>query len=95
MIPIRCCTNLDLFNEKWPSYLPAIPSVGDYIQSFQKWGDGFRLTLEVYSITWVPNAEGFYTAEIDLHIRKGSKMSIIDFYNWYAPKVGRSPSAFV
>ena len=102
MIPVRCRTNLDLFNEKWPTHLPAIPAVGNYIQSKKEWKYGdilpctFQLTLEVYSVTWVYSEfSGEWVAEIELHIRKVSGMSLVDFYNYYAPKVGLSPSAFI
>lgn len=93
-ISVRFRTNLDLAYEKWPSYLPVVPAVGDYIQSGQVWDNRFQLTLEVYSVTWV-HFNNEWIPEIELHIRKVSKMSITDFYNWYAPKVGRSPSYFI
>jgi hypothetical protein len=103
MITVNCKTNLDLWNEKWPNSLPAVPNVGDYIQSTQIWDKGFQLRLEVYSVTWknrnphpkdTNQFDGWF-AEIELHTPKNQKLSITDFYNWYAPKVGRSVSAFI
>lgn len=39
MIPVHCHTNLDLVNsaECWPEELPAVPNVGDLIESAYKW----------------------------------------------------------
>ena len=51
MIKVHCRTNLDLRGEQWPSDMPAIPRVGERIQSMTKWGT-FQLTLEVVAVTW-------------------------------------------
>lgn len=92
---IKAGKNLDLMNEKWPTVMPCVPQVGDYIQSTMRWDGGFQLTLEVVSITWKATNKMEWVPTIELHIKKNSNMSITDFYNWYAPKVGRSPSAFI
>lgn len=97
MISVTCKTNLDLANEQWPTELPAVPGVGDKIQSATVWGVVFQLQLEVVSVTWKQHSDGVenWYPEIELHIRKAYKMTITDFYEWYAPKVGRSVSAFI
>jgi hypothetical protein len=96
MITIYCKTNLDLSTEKWPTKLPSVPNVGDFIQSAQVWDNDFQLRLEVYSVTWVylKRIED-WVVTVELHIPKQYKFSITDFYNWYAPKVGCSVSAFI
>ncbi len=96
MIIVRCHTNLDLVGEKWPHEMPAIPAIGHNIKSRTIWLDGFQLVLEVVDVTWEYNIlhEG-YIANIELHIPKNKQMNITQFYNWYAPKVGKSPSAFI
>lgn len=66
MIAVRIRTNLDLDRrEIWPTELPAIPAVGDYIESSylwqwreyddktNKWSSEARLQLKVYRVTWV------------------------------------------
>lgn len=56
MTPVTCKTNLDLHHsESWPTELPAVPNVGDYIVSARKWGV-FQLRLKVTSVTWEPKA---------------------------------------
>lgn len=68
---VFCRTNLDLSNEEWPNDLPAIPSVGDRIQSKTKHGH-FQLELQVSSITWRSfnnyNGESYWAPEIELHM---------------------------
>lgn len=120
MIEIVCHTNLDLCNEEWPDKLPALPRVGDRIQSATKHKDKFRLELEVCSVTWecVTHKEAsFYDDDlrtvknwiprIELHLTsyhkglyppqgiKGEKGSIVAFYHWYAPLVGKIAGNFI
>ncbi len=99
MIDVTCRTNLDLAHERWPTELPAVPRVGDRIQSATKWEDSFRLQLQVVSVTWKCRFQlkgrervGNWYPEIELHLQN---MSILAFYEWYAPRVGRSVSAFI
>jgi hypothetical protein len=110
MIAVYCFTNLDLHHEEWPTFMAAVPNVGDCIQSKTKHGV-FQLQLQVVSITWkwfVRHSEqisGFYP-EIELHMTEGQKRyrskdpeaadgSITAFYEWYAPKVGRTVGSFI
>lgn len=74
---VHCRTNLDLNNETWPDEMPAVPNVGDHIQSATKW-DIFQLTLKVVRITWkqindrYPNSNSntgvYWYPEIELHM---------------------------
>lgn len=89
MIRVYIHTNLDLHKESWPNQLPAVPRVGDYIRSNTRWSDGFQLELEVTSVTWTESIP-----LIQVHFKKNWQFSIAEFYNWYAPKVGRDPRAF-
>lgn len=88
---VHCRTNLDLSGELWPIELPALPNIGDLIQSITKWGV-FQLRLKVVRITWKSryDYEDWYP-EIELHTDE----SIREFYEWYAPLVGRSVSSFI
>ena len=97
MIKVHCRTNLDLDPaEIWPTELPAVPRVGDLIQSATKWRNGFQLRLEVMSVTWKTGSEGCgWWPEVELHIRRSSNYTLTGFYEWYAPKVGCSVSAFI
>lgn len=96
MIKVLVRTNLDLFNEQWPEVLPAVPNVGDRIQSRTRWDGGFQLTLEVYSVTWQYSEHlKEWRPEVELHIPKIRNWSITEFYEWYAPKVGRTVGAFI
>lgn len=65
MVKINCFTNLDLINEKWPTELPEVPRVDDFIRSAQIWvvrpddgsnqiGIGYesQLELRVVRVTW-------------------------------------------
>jgi hypothetical protein len=79
--------------------LPALPAVGHWIESGVTHRSGFCLSLEVVSVTWRKNSVNSrgqeWSAEIELHIPRVRNWSIGDFYEWYAPKVGRSVSAFI
>jgi hypothetical protein len=99
MIDLICRTNLDLDHERWPTKLPAVPAVGDRIQSAVD-RDGFRLTLEIYSITWqFVEDSGFekekWVPEVELNIVKNRFESITKFYEWYAPKCNKSLAYFI
>ena len=95
-IPIHCRTNLDLAGEKWPRSLPIVPRVGDNIESLTKHGN-FRLSLRVAAVNFRAKSEfrleETHTVEIELHDK--FQRSIRDFYEWYAPLVGKSVSSFI
>ena len=92
---VVCRTNLDLHGEIWPTELPALPNVGDLIQSNQKWGV-FQLRLKVIRITWKRyNIEHNWYPEIELHDHWAQPRSITEFYEWYAPLVGKTVSSFI
>lgn len=93
MIQVQCRTNLDLNNERWPTELPAVPRVGDRVESSQVWPGGFSLSLEVVSVRWRFAGAGQWIPEIELNTERGQ--SISQFYHWYAPKVGSHPGAFI
>lgn len=76
MIPVWCRTNLDLHMEEWPNKMVAVPNVGDEIESRTVHRGGFRLKLQVVSVTWKyrsnlfnGHADGYYP-EIELHMTK-------------------------
>lgn len=108
MIRVYCHTNLDLANEKWPTELPAVPRVGEEIQSKRNHPFHFNLSLQVVRVRyefsehaneWIPH--------IELHMTEFQKRlpappnsdaetgSIVAFYHWYAPLVGRSVGSFI
>ena len=104
MIKVYCHSNLDLYRERWPTELPWMPNVGDYIESMTT-HSGYQLELQVVSITWKYTC-GEYVPNIELHMTKWqhnlipSKKeaaigSITAFYEWYAPLVGKSVGAFI
>lgn len=88
---IYCHTNLDLFNEEWPTELPELPREGDEIESMTKHGF-FRLSLRVNAVRWRYTHTGYFP-HIELHDRMSR--SIGAFYKWYAPLVGKSVLAFI
>lgn len=109
MIDVICQTNLDLAQETWPRRLPALPRVGDRIASATKWAE-FQLELEVVAVTWRPiyspkSQKAEWVPYIELHMTSWQQMipsqsgaqpgSIRAFYEWYAPRVGRSVSSFI
>lgn len=106
MIPVHCHTNLDLAFEDWPTELPAVPRVGDLIRSRTKHG-AFRLSLQVVRVSWECSSfDDDYVPNIELHMTETQKSlpasregaaqgSIVAFYEWYAPRVGRSVSSFI
>lgn len=73
---IYCRTNLDLRGEQWPTDLPAVPRVGDCIQSATEWKDGFHLELQVVAVTWkcsvamgfTPGSLPEWYPEVELHM---------------------------
>ena len=92
---VHCHTYLDLLNEEWPKDLPAMPRVGEYIQSATMYGE-FQLILEIVSVTWGKDCySGEWFSKIELHDRKVFKRSIREFYEWYAPLVGKSVGNFI
>ncbi|MBT3298698.1 hypothetical protein HN385_07240 [archaeon] len=97
MYKVKCHTNLDLFNEEWPTSLPSIPRVGDRIDSIIDHRD-FRLSLEVVSVHWkyvsgFSNDTDEYVPYIELHDYR--RRSIKEFYEWYAPLVGKTVGSFI
>lgn len=109
MIKVVCRTNLDLhLAETWPGELPAVPRVGDLIESAYS-HNGFRLSLEVTSVTWRLWTKGEYLPVIELHFSNlhrnlypkddhdgtVAKGSVTAFYQWYAPLVGKSVGSFI
>ncbi len=91
---VRCFTNLDLYQEEWPTDLPCLPQVGNEIDSLTKHINGsYPLRLEVVAIRFVQNHNGEYIPEIELHTRKFK--TIRAFYEWYAPAVNRSIVCFI
>lgn len=93
MILVHCFTNLDLFREEWPSELPAMPHVGEYIESKTTHGS-FVLKLKIVAITWQYHENSDeYIPLIELHDYRGG--SIREFYEWYAPLVGQNASYFI
>lgn len=96
MIKVLCHTNLDLRGEEWPTELPAVPRVGDKIESKTRREGNFSLTLVVVSVIWAYYIrEDAYVPEIELHLNKNVFNTITDFYNWYTPKLGTTASAFI
>lgn len=92
---MHCITNLDLFNERWPTELPGVPNMGDEIESATTWGGGFKLRLEVVGVRWRHSKGNEWYLEIELHDRNIYRRSIQAFYEWYAPLVGCSVSSFI
>ena len=98
MIEILCFTNLALFNEKWPKELPAIPRVGEEIESMTLHASPenyqFRLSLEVCKVRWVFHHH-HGVPEVELHICSRQRVSLNEWYDWYAPLVGKTRSYFI
>jgi hypothetical protein len=94
MFRIQCFTNLDLGVEEWPRMVDALPPVGSYIQSATKHGH-FQLELEVVAIRLKKSNTNEWNYEIELTDRKIFKRSIKEFYEWYAPKIGKTVSYFI
>jgi hypothetical protein len=108
MIKVNCFTNLDLsLREDWPKEMVAIPSVGHEIVSRCVHVGGFSLVLQVVAIRWKYNEfHHTYVPEIELGMTEWQKRiqpvskdaavgSMIAFYEWYAPKVGRTVGSFI
>ena len=91
MIKMRCHTNLDLLEEIWPKELPERLIVGDFVES-QVMHKGGNLILKVVSITW-KDYMSEWIMDIELHDR--FSRSIREFYEWYAPFVGKDVSSFI
>jgi hypothetical protein len=91
MTQVHVHTNLDLYHEQWPTSLPEIPKVGDRIDSMVS-HENFRLSLKVVSVHW-RYFNNKYTPYIELHDYR--QRSISDFYEWYAPLVGKRTTYFI
>ncbi len=95
---VYCRTNLALSSEQWPTSLPERPMVGDLIESATCWGQ-FRLRLKVVRVTWAYGSVACagcaprWHCRVELH--DWLDRSIQEFYEWYAPLVGRSVSNFI
>jgi len=94
---VSCRTNLDVVGEQWPKRMDYIPRVGDLIQSATKHGN-FQLRLKVVRVTWKPFQEesmlrSEWVPEIELH--DFQDRSIQEFYEWYAPLVGKTVASFI
>jgi len=95
MIKIHCYTNLDLFSEEWPTELYTVPQVGQRIESKTVRGR-FHLNLDVVAVTWCYDFRtNNYIPQVELHLDSKRFKSITQFYEWYAPIVGRSVSSFI
>ena len=87
---VICRTNLDLDREIWPEELPALPRVGDTIESARLGDDGiFRLRLQVIAVNFAYRDVSWgmspkeWIPEIELHMGNlYPGMSIADFNNW-------------
>lgn len=85
MIKVYCFTRLDVERcEIWPSELPAVPNVGDYIQSDYIWmvqGLPVQLDLKVATITW-EKGTNVWVPQIELGLPPNFKsMALFDL--WY------------
>lgn len=111
MIEVHCRTALDLRGEVWPTMLPEVPRVGDHIQSATKRGEFklelevVRVTWRHRKDDTDFGHDRWY-AHVELHMTSfhkglpcskgaGSVGSIRAFYEWYAPIVGTTASAFI
>lgn len=85
MFYVRCRTNLDdiMRFEEFPTELPALPNIGDKIESATTWKDGVKVQLKVCSITWKKHSEGLWYPEIELHIPSNFN-SVARFEIWYS-----------
>lgn len=92
MIKIHCHTNLDLNMERWPESLPAVPRIGDDIQSLTVHDNNFQLLLKVVAVRWKGDGKN---AKPYIELSCRNSMSIQEFYKWYAPLVGCSAAAFI
>ena len=99
MISVSCRTNLDLEREEWPTKMVALPSIGHRIKSkkvHKRPSGNFQLELEVYAITWEYDSfSDCWKPEIELHVPKIRNWDLVQFYQWYAPLVGKSVEAFI
>lgn len=97
---VHCRTNLDIhMAEKWPTELPCVPRVGDYIVSAYRWGqyrpEGgnpthfVQLELQVCGVKWEANREGEWTPTVELHLPKHRFENILEFSKWYSKMTGR------
>lgn len=104
MIPVVCHCNLDLERcEKWPKYLPAMPQVGNLIESAHAWtlSDGkskLRLELEVSSVAWkyiekeslLSSCDSHWECHVELSLPKiGSFKHTVQFELWYKKIQGK------
>lgn len=86
MINVHCHSNLDLYNEQWPTQLVCRPNVGDYIPSATKWRNGVQLELMVVRVTHrtavsLPH-NGPYL-DVELHLPPHRFDNISHFEEWY------------
>lgn len=80
MIRVHCRTNLDLHPcEDWPTELPAMPQVGQWVESITKRSCG-RLRLKIDSLCWVG-------CELELWLIAGT--SVAEFHEYYKAIQGK------
>ncbi len=90
---VVCRTNLDLCGcERFPEDLPAVPCVGDLIESKHEWPGGCHLRLKVCQITWM--YAGAWYPEIEMTIPR-LHSDLRSFFEWYGRVTGRGVHAFI
>jgi hypothetical protein len=106
---IRCHTNLDLERcEAWPTDLPEIPRVGDYIESSFRWKEeqlDCRLQLAVCAVTWefcenqwdaaFSKSCTSWEPRVELHLPPHRFENLTGFYEWYGRVTGKGKSAYI
>jgi len=107
---VRCRTNLDLMPcEVWPTELPAVPRVGDYVESGHVWRPngkgGMVLRLVVCTVTWkryLPGELGmFHGAEVltrypEIELTTPPCFhNLTEFYRHYAALTGTPKSKWI
>jgi len=99
---VACVTNLDLLScEIWPDELPALPHVGDLIESSYTWSKGRRLELAVCRIVWKesivlkqPNGKKIWYPKIELTVPTRFE-NLTHFYTWYGEITEKGKSYFI
>ena len=107
LIPVVCHTNLDLLPcERWPKALPAVPRVGDTIESGYHWKReqyALRLSLKVVAVRWCWSKSAgrdefepadVYVPRVELHVPP-PWTTLTEFYEWYGRVTGKGKSFFI
>jgi hypothetical protein len=82
--------NLDLVGEQWPSDIPFIPSVGEYIESMtlrQRGQVGWRLKLKVAAVTWSYTGTQYVPV---VELGDSLTRSVNEFHAWYRAAIRES-----